>query len=90
MTACSYCGKARAVNQDHVVPKSYRKKMAIHPVLAGTVPACFRCNNLKGTRRLIPASWADKLTLLAQEFPGTPWRVWDGDTKSDAYRGVHL
>ena len=87
---CSYCGVRRAVHLDHVVPKSYRRKAAIHPVLAGTVPACFRCNSLKGTRRLIPASWADKLTLLSIEYPGTPWRVWDGDTMSPAFREVHV
>lgn len=87
---CAYCKKNRAANFDHVVPKSYRKKGAIHPLLSGTVPACFRCNMLKGTRRLIPESWADRLTLLSDEYPGTPWRVWHGSTKEPAYSEVHV
>lgn len=86
---CAYCRKARAVNMDHVVPRSYRRKQAIPPELAGTVPACFACNNRKGTRRLVPGSWAPLIPLLESHYPGTPWRVWNGDTSDPSYREVH-
>lgn len=90
MTVCAYCRNAQAVNRDHVVPKSYRRKAPIPDDLAGTVPACFACNIRKGNRRLVPASWADKLAALEAAYPGTPWRIWNGDPKSSAYAEVHL
>ena len=85
---CAYCRKARAVNRDHVVPKSYRRKAPIPQELCGTVPACFACNIRKGNRRLVPASWADRLGLLESYYPGTPWRVWMGDVREPAYSEV--
>lgn len=89
MSVCAYCQKARAVNKDHVVPKSIQRKYALHPVLCETVPACFACNMLKGSRRLIPESWTDRLTLLRRELPGVEWRVWHGDPKEPAFAEVH-
>ena len=58
--------------------------------LLATVGACFACNNLKGARRLVPPSWADKLDQLSEWFPGTPWRVWCGSTTEPAFREVHV
>lgn len=103
---CAYCQKRPAVNRDHVVPKSLRKKREaeakwtkrrmrghdyaclkeIPSDLLLTVPSCFECNIRKGARRLVPRSWADKLPLLNDLFPGVPWRTWNGNPKSDAFR----
>jgi hypothetical protein len=95
--ACAYCQKRRAVNRDHVVPRSLVKRLKGRPLrsdipeeLLVTVPACLFCNTGKGTRRLVPPSWADRVALLNELIPGKPWRVWDGDTKSPAYREVWL
>ena len=86
---CAYCHHERAVTRDHVVPKSYKKLgKDIPDGLSGTVPACFACNIRKGNRRLIPASWADKLPLLEEAFPGTAWRVWNGSKQEPAYSEV--
>ena len=99
MSVCSYCGTRRAVNKDHVIPRSIaklqrptrkhpdRKPLPEH--LLVTVPSCFECNIRKQSRRLIPASWADRVDLLNELIPGSPWRVWDGDTKSPAFREAH-
>lgn len=94
---CAYCGHRRAVQRDHVVPRSLAKRLKgrtlrrdIPSELLVTVPACMFCNTGKGTRRLVPPSWADKVSVLNELIPGTPWRVWDGDTKSPAYKDVHL
>lgn len=85
---CAYCGQ-RAIHQDHVVPKSYRRIRPIPDELSGTVPACGSCNWLKGQRRLVPPSWEDKLPALIEAYPGTTWRVWTGGLKEQAYRSVH-
>ena len=75
---CAYCGKP-AVHMDHLVSKSMRRR---HPGWEDvTVPACFACNMRKGTRRLVPPSWKDRL----DELPGTrPWKVWTGDKPQGA------
>lgn len=107
--ACAYCGKP-AVNEDHVVPKSLRRRVkqdaawrkrrmprstgyaALREVpaeLLKTVPACFGCNIRKGSRRLVPPSWASKVPLLNEYFPGVPWRVWTGGVDEPAYAEVH-
>jgi hypothetical protein len=88
--ACSYCGE-RAVNADHVVPKSFVKKWQkthgpIPMEFLGTVPSCLFCNVRKGARRLVPASWSHKVDALNRFFGGVPFRVWNGDPMSDAYR----
>lgn len=84
---CAYCGTERAVNMDHVVPKSLAKK---HPELPEhlreTVPACWKHNILKGTRRLVPPSWSDRVPELNEFFGGTEFRVWYGDVSEPAYR----
>ena len=89
---CAYCQERRAVNADHVVPKSLRRKYKQHRKrearpripheLLGTEPACFSCNIRKGARRLVPPSWAEKVPLLNAFFGGTPFRVWDGSLKA--------
>lgn len=108
MAVCAYCGKARAVNRDHVIPQSLRKRMAkekawmkrvriesghyyaneIPAYLLVTVPSCFRCNMLKGDSRLVPPSWVDRVDILNELLPGTPWRTWDGSTA--ALKRVHV
>jgi len=83
---CAYCGKSRADNWDHVVPRSVQKKHPQMPVdLTFLAPACFDCNILKGNRRLVPPSWADKVDALNDYFGGVEWRVWDGNPQSEAY-----
>lgn len=98
---CAYCRKARAVNRDHVVPKALRKgyeanqrvvsewqKEAIPLDLLGTVPSCFNCNIRKGTRRLVPPSWADRVEDLNRFFGGREWRVWSGDPNDAVFTSV--
>lgn len=89
MSVCAYCRKRRAVNQDHVVPKSVAKRYELPMHLAKTVGSCFECNMRKGARKLVPPSWEKHLTELNFWVPGA-WRVWDGDPKSPAFREVHL
>lgn len=88
-SACSYCGTRRAVNQDHVVPKTMRKRYDVPAELLLTVPACFECNIRKGTRKLVPPSWADKIPALKDALPGR-WRVWNGDPKSPSFNAGHV
>jgi hypothetical protein len=97
---CAYCRKAPAVDKDHVVPQSLMKthkarltalrKARLLPltmkVLRETVPACRACNFHKASRRLVPASRAYRIAAYTEIFPGTPWREWDGDVNSPAYR----
>ena len=98
---CAYCHKERAVNRDHVVPKSLRKthntnyrvssarresRTPVPAELLRTVPSCFACNIRKGSRRLVPPSWAKHIARLDELFPGTPWRVWHGGLDEPAYR----
>lgn len=62
---------------------------AIDPLLLGLVPSCLICNVNKGTRRLVPVSWADRIEALNDFFGGAPWRVWMGSPTEPAYREVH-
>ena len=72
---CQYCGD-RAVHIDHIICKALRRRHRLpdnDP--AFLVAACFACNVRRGTLRLIPPSFADRIS----ELPGTkPWRVWRG------------
>lgn len=86
---CSYCLVRTAIHQDHVVPKSLARKRAGPPWVQETVPSCGPCNWRKGTRRLVPPSWADRVELLNDLYPGTPFRVWHGNTQEAAFREVH-
>lgn len=90
MAACAYCAKARGVTEDHVVPRSLRKKYGVPKFLNGTVRACYACNVLKGSRRLVPPSWEQWITALNEAYPGTEWRVWRGDKKEEAFSKVHV
>lgn len=75
---CAYCGE-RAVHMDHVVHRFERKKRAGIPTeFLGLEPACMKCNITKGTRRLVPPSWAHQLDAMNEFFGGTRWRTWDG------------
>lgn len=65
-------------------------KAAIPSDFLGTVPCCFECNMRKGTRRLVPPSWAGKVDALNAFFGGTEWRVWRGDPKEEAFTKVHV
>ena len=86
---CAYCGVRRAVNRDHVVPKSLAKRYDLPDELRATVPACFECNIRKGTRKLIPRSWESKIPELKALIPGH-WRVWTGDVKEEAFTAMHI
>ena len=89
---CAYCGVNRAIHSDHVVPKSLLKKhleLRAFTWLAAKVPSCGECNWRKGTRRLVPPSWASKVAALNELLPGTEWRVWDGNPASKAFARVH-
>lgn len=94
---CAYCG-APAANGDHVIPRSLVRSYNLYapadapsiPVeLLSVVPACFDCNSRKQARRLVPPSWAQHIDQLNDFFGGAPWRVWDGDPKSPAFREAH-
>lgn len=90
---CAYCQQERAVNRDHVIPKSMAKKLrkrgvVIPEALLGTVPSCFACNTRKATRKLVPSSWADRIPALKEAIPGH-WRVWDGNPLSKSFSAVH-
>ena len=89
MGICEYCGQRRAVNRDHVVPKSLQKRYYLPAYLSGTVGSCFECNIRKGTRALVPSSWAEHISALKEYIPQRHWREWDGDPKSPAFNGVH-
>jgi hypothetical protein len=105
IVTCAYCGVRRAVNRDHVIPKALRKNGAIKrrgkairavfevriipEELARTVPCCFECNMRKGTRKLVPPSWAQHIPALKELIPGK-WRVWKGDPLDPAFREVHV
>ncbi len=76
MTLCSYCRKARAVHQDHIFSKALRRRFPDWENI--TVPACYHCNMIRGTRRLLPPSWADREAEL-EELTGRCWFVWNGE-----------
>lgn len=93
---CAYCGDP-AVNGDHVIPRSVVRSYnwsapaeakSIPAAWLEIVPACFACNILKGTRRLVPPSWARRVAAMNRFFGGTPWRTWDGSPTAPAYREV--
>lgn len=83
------------MNLDHVVPKSMQRKFRetkgydLPKRLAATVGSCFECNNRKGTRKLVPPSWGNRIAALKEYIPGE-WRTWDGDVRAAAFSEVHL
>lgn len=101
---CAYCGTAPGLTRDHVVPQSlfYRELPRLYALmkakalpiplqtLRSTVACCADHNILKSSQRLVPASWADRVEILNDLFPGTPWRVWSGRVDEPAYRDVHI
>ena len=89
LTLCAYCRRRLAVNRDPVIPKALLRRLLkagldISAELLALEPACFECNVLKGTRKLVPPSWADKIPALKELLPG-PWRTWDGNPMSPAF-----
>ena len=70
---CAYCGE-RAVHMDHIFSRALRRRF---PDFTDVVPACYRCNMVRGTRRLLPPSWADRQAEL-EAMTGKRWKVWDG------------
>ena len=95
---CAYCRTERACNRDHVIPRQvvrnyYHSTPIDSPTIPAkwleTVPACITCNVNKGSRRLVPESWAKRIKALNRFFGGVEWRTWDGDTRADAYATVH-
>ena len=84
---CAYCRERPAVTMDHVIPRSIAKKYKglIPAALLLTVPACLTCNIRKGTRKLVPPSWANKIAQLREVIPGH-WRCWNGDPKAASFR----
>ena len=91
MSICAYCDTRRAVNSDHIVPKAERQRLERRyggeTSFSVTVPACFECNNLKSTRRLVPPSWANRLVEL-EALTNKTWKVWNGDPNEPAFREV--
>lgn len=87
--ACQYCGTG-ATTIDHIVAKADRRRFGVsHLDTEYMVAACSADNVRKGSRRLVPPSWADRIPQLTEAFPGKPWRTWDGSTSSPAYREAH-
>lgn len=83
---CAYCGQSGARSLDHVVPKADRRRAGISDTdEAYLVVACLTCNIRKGTRKLVPPSWANKIAQLREVIPGH-WRCWNGDPKAASFR----
>ena len=95
LTLCAYCRRRLAVTRDHVVPRQLRRhyqpnrkveqRPRIPSEFMATVPCCLTCNVNKGTRHLVPPSWADKVAALNEFFCGAEFRVWDGSPASPAF-----
>lgn len=88
--SCAYCGKARAVHREHVLPKSLQKKYArmgkaFPAALCVTVGSCMACNLLKATLRLVPPAWESRLDEINALVSGTPFRMWDGNPNARYY-----
>ncbi len=77
---CRYCGSARAIHADHIVPIALRRR---HPGFDGDefmAASCGPDNWRKGTRRLAPRDF--DLSLL----PGKGWQHWDGGKLPEVIR----
>ena len=72
---CAYCGD-RAVHQDHIFSKALRRRFPEWENV--TVPACFNCNIIKGTRHFVPPSWELRIPEL-EALTGAKWAVFAGD-----------
>ncbi len=77
---CAYCGGS-AGTIDHILSKAESRRQGIaRDDKAWIVACCHRCNWRKGTRRLIPASWAPRQAEL-EEMTNKKWQVWSGDPR---------
>ena len=86
---CAYCGAPNPRTIDHIVAKADRRRAGIDDLdETYLVPACLGDNVLKGTRRLVPPSWAEKVDALNSFFGGVEFRVWRGSVQEPAYAEV--
>jgi 5-methylcytosine-specific restriction endonuclease McrA len=89
--SCAYCGQTKPVHMDHVLAKSlvrnynrsrklfsWQNRPEIPAEWLAKVPACFQCNMLKSTRRLLPPTWAHRVDAISGFFLGARFQVWDG------------
>ena len=74
---CAFCGEP-AQTIDHILNKAESGRCGIKRWdKLWIVAACRTCNHRKGTRRLIPPSFAQYKDALV-EMTGKRWKVWDG------------
>ncbi len=77
---CAYCS-GRATEIDHILSRAEGRRAGIErDNEAWIVSACHDCNGRKGTRRLLPPSWAHHHQAL-EEMTGKKWQVWSGDPR---------
>lgn len=75
---CAYCGQ-RATMVDHILSRAESRRQQIsRDDEDWCCSACLACNLRRGTRRLLPPSWAERQAEL-EERTGKRWLVWDGD-----------
>ena len=75
---CAYCGEL-AQTIDHILSKAESRRCGIKRWdKIWIVAACRECNVRKGTRRLIPPSFAAYRDALVR-LTGKKWQVWSGD-----------
>lgn len=87
---CAYCGRANPRTIDHIIPNADRQRFGIDFLDERyMVACCLGDNSMKGTRRLLPPSWASRVEEMNAAFPGAPWRVWRGGSDEPAFREVH-
>ncbi len=86
---CAYCQGKRMMDRssgvartiDHILSKAEGRRQGIaRDDKAWIVACCHRCNWRKGTRRLIPPSWAHRQAEL-EELTSKKWAVWSGDPR---------
>ncbi len=77
---CQYCGSiARTI--DHILSKAESRRQGIARDDEAWIVACCHDDNLRrGTRRLLPPSWAHRQQEL-EELTGKKWAVFTGDPR---------
>ena len=77
---CACCG-CWGDTIDHILSRAERRRQGISAYDDRyIVVACKRDNLRKGTRRLIPPSWAHRQAEL-EELTNKQWQVWAGDPR---------
>ncbi len=75
---CAY-HPGRANTMDHIFSKAEGRRWGIaRDDEQWIVAACHTCNHRRGTRRLLPPSWAHRQAEL-EELTGKKWQIWSGD-----------